>query len=90
MRIRLVKQLIKLENNSLRISLKNMVVVTMKINNLNNLNRYQGFLKVLNLLIELLVVLREELYQINDSILSTAHRRVSLILLELVEVHKLH
>lgn len=53
-------------------------------------NRYLGILRVLNLSEGLLAVQKEELYRINDNMLSTAHKKVSLNLTELLEVHKLH
>lgn len=54
------------------------------------INRSLGILRVLNLWEGLLAVQKEELYLINDNMLSTAHKKVSLNLIELLEVHKLH
>jgi len=61
----------------------------MERSNWNKANRYQGILRVLNLLEGLLVVLREELCRIKGNTLSIVLKKVSLILIELLEVHKL-
>jgi len=91
MRIRLVKQQrISLEKSSLRKFLKSMLAAAaMERSNWNKTNRYQGILRVLNLSEGLLVVLREELYRIKGNTLSIVLKKVSLILIELLEVHKL-
>ena len=61
----------------------------MERSNWNKTNRYQDILRVLNLLEGLLVVLREELCRIKGNTLSIVLKKVSLILIELLEVHKL-
>jgi len=79
-----------LKNCSLRIFLKSMLVAAaMERSNWNKTNRYQDILRVLNLLEGLLVVLREELCRIKGNTLSIVLKKVSLILIELLEVHKL-
>ena len=67
-----------------------LAAAAMERSNWNKTNRYQGILRVLNLSEGLLAVQKEELYLINDNMLSTAHKKVSLNLTELLEVHKLH